>query len=382
MGLSLNDFFNQHGHARRYVIAYSGGMDSHVLLALCAEAAKTLPLSLVAVHVAHGASPHGESWIAHCKLVATAYGIPFQCEVLPEIPQKNKEDYWRRARYEKLAAHLQPDDMLLTAHHADDQAETVLLQLLRGAGPKGLAGMPAIKPFAKGQHARPLLSFSRDVLRKVAEQLSLKWIEDESNTKIDFARNYLRHEVIPLLKKRWPAMSQTISRSAMHCAKAGEAPNWRLVLRQWIADHGYPLPSAKKMESMQALLTAKPDRNPCVRFGDVSIRRYQDQLYLVPDEVKEQKLIATRVLGQGLRVSLDELAVRYRKGGERIQLPHHTHHSDLKKLLQQWRVPPWQRATIPLLYAGETLVAIVGFVIAEGWQAGAEQLGWVVRACA
>jgi len=209
------------------IIAYSGGLDSHVLLhAVAAMRAELTGCEFIAVHINHGLSEKAGQWTKHCAN---------QCEVLNitfahiNVDAKNKtgespEAVAREVRYQAFREFMQPGDCLLTAHHQDDQAETLLIQLLRGAGPRGLAAMPYYSDFAEGWHARPLLNFSRDELHEYAQQTFSQnqsaWIDDESNSDTRFDRNFLRHEIIPKLKARFPGMAATLSRSAGLCAEA------------------------------------------------------------------------------------------------------------------------------------------------------------------
>lgn len=433
----VKTFFLAEGLDKTYWIAYSGGLDSHVLLHVCAEIGKTHPLSVRAIHINHQLSHHAANWAAHCAKTCHDLQIPL---VQKEIEAKSSsgespEEAARIARYAVFAELLSVNDYLLTAHQQDDQAETVLLQLLRGAGLKGLSAMPLIKPFAKGVHARPLLNFSRADLKKYAEEQRLSWIDDESNLDIGYTRNFLRHEVLPILTKRWPSVTKTLSRVATHCAEAQSildslakedltqlyeensrseyaipplnikkllelSPERQShVLREWIHQSDMPLPSAVKMLQIQHyFLQAGHDKSPHIIWGDVELRRYQNKLYLmkclpVHDTTQVHSwdmqkplmlssdiiLHATLAEGLGLRADLSQVEVRFRQGGERCRLPGRKEHHDLKKLFQQWKVPPWQRERIPLLYIADKLVAVVGFFIDEEYLASRSQNGYIVN---
>ncbi|MEM7257893.1 MAG: tRNA lysidine(34) synthetase TilS, partial [Pseudomonadota bacterium] len=297
---------------------------------------------------------------------------------------------------------------VLTAHHADDQAETVLLQLLRGAGVAGLAAMPQCKAFGCGLLLRPLLGVSRQQLESVAKLLELQWIEDHSNADVRFDRNYLRHRVLPLLNERWPAAATALARSAAHAAEASEllqevaardiplhgntlsvsqlqslsTQRQSNALRQWISSHGYTAPSTAKLQHLvKDLVLASNDARGCVAFGDTQIRRHTGYLYLgnhqsfaISDAFshvwpsREQPLMIPET-GQTLVaddlplpwVPVDEpLMVRSRQGGEKIRLSTQPYRQAVKSLLQQQGLPPWQRCRLPFIWRGDELLGIVG----------------------
>ncbi|OGI37123.1 MAG: tRNA lysidine(34) synthetase TilS, partial [Candidatus Muproteobacteria bacterium RBG_16_64_10] len=208
--------------ATRFQLAYSGGLDSHVLLHALAQLQRTHGLNLGAVHVDHGLQAASRDWAQHCARICAALGIPCIIErvQVPDARADGLEAAARRARYACLARHVGAGDALLTAHHLDDQAETVLLQLLRGAGVHGLAAMPAIAPFSAGVLARPLLGFTRTALAHYARAEKLQWIEDSSNRDLRRARNLVRHQVLPLLQQRWPAAVRQLAQTARHAAEA------------------------------------------------------------------------------------------------------------------------------------------------------------------
>ena len=208
--------------APAYWVAYSGGIDSHVLLHLLAGWRARLPGVLGAVHVNHQLQQQSGDWELHCRAVCEELGLGFQALQVAARPRRGEspEAAARSARYRGLSEWLPPGAVLVTAQHLDDQAETLLLQLLRGSGVHGLAAMPAMTVLGAGLHQRPLLGVTRAQLRRYAESHRLDWIDDPSNTDTAFDRNYLRHEIMPRLKARWPAAGATLSRSAAHCAEA------------------------------------------------------------------------------------------------------------------------------------------------------------------
>lgn len=423
---SLRDFCLEQGLEKTYWVAYSGGLDSHVLLSLCATLRKEMPLRVRAIHINHGLSANAKQWALHCAQVCKGYDIDYvQDQVKVNVQgEESIEESARRARYGCLARYV-GENVLLTAHHEDDQAETVLIQLLRGAGLKGLSAMPVKKAFARGVHGRPFLSFPRSVLEEYAKREGLSWIEDESNQDSKFTRNFIRHDILALLRTRWATVTQTIARSAAHCAEgqallqefaqevcvavqgsrphtlsvqklvALEAKKQKLTLRAWIETQGFPFPNTKKLQAIQTqMLTAACDRNPYVAWQDVEMRRYRDDLYLMrtskphdaeqvihwritdtPLDIGLGLLKANKVQGKGLRIDSDSISIRFRKGGEIADLPGRGRHH-LKNLFQEWGVPPWERSRVPLVFSGEKLIAAVGYFLDQNYTAKEEEIGW------
>lgn len=426
---ALRAFCSQHGRDNTYWIGYSGGLDSQVLLSLCQTLRQTFPLKLHAIHINHGLSPHAHRWSAHCARTCQDYGIPLveRTIQLETTSGKSLEEAAREQRYAVFAEHLNAGDILLTAHQQDDQAETLLLQLVRGAGVKGLASMPVIKPFAHGFHGRPLLAFSRAELQRYAEAEQLQWIEDESNANTQFTRNFIRADIMPLLKSRWPSVTETLARSAAHCAEAqtllqelaqeSEATlqgsqagtlsvakllalrpdKQKLMLRAWLQNLGYPLPDTKKIAAIQRdVLTAAWDRLPCVRWQGAEVRRYRDDLFVMsclpatpqttPVEWDVTKPLAlpgigtlqsSPVCGQGLRADIKNVVVMFRQGGESVELPGRGRHT-LKNLFQEWNVLPWMRARIPLVFVDEQLVSAVGYFVNADFAAKKDEMGRMI----
>ncbi len=390
--------------AKRLWVALSGGLDSTVLLQALNARRGSLPVALHAVHVDHGLNPDSARWAARCQAVCDALDVPLErfAVIVDAVPGASVEAAARDARYEVFRELLEADEVLLTAQHQDDQLETFLLQALRGAGPHGLAAMPRLSRLGRGWLLRPLLDWSRDALEAWAKAQGLEWLDDPSNADERFDRNYLRRQVLPLLKARWPSTAQTVSRSARHCAEAAELadelaaadlaecggdgvlhvsallrldpPRRRNVLRHWLDWLGFPRPSEKKLEHVLSdVLEAGPDAEPCVAWADVALRRYRDGLYAererpTPRAGRWQGDVFE--LGEGWgrlrRVqSADaglpdgaEVEIRFREGGEKIRPPGRAHHHDLKKLFQQAGVLPWRRHAVPLVFVGDTLAAV------------------------
>jgi tRNA(Ile)-lysidine synthase len=296
---------------KRFYVALSGGMDSVVLLHQLANN-PAYQNKLEAIHVNHALSPHANDWEAFCAQLCQSWNIPFlafQITVKPEVGE-SLEAVARTQRYAIFKGLLQADEALLTAHHQDDQAETVLLQLIRGAGVKGLSAMPAEKSLGQGVLMRPLLKKSHEDILQYALEHNLKWIEDESNQNCDFSRNFLRHKIIPLLKERWPSVAKTLSRSAEHCAEADELfneiakldyktcalpenrlsitalktlsfPRQKQVLRHWIASAGHHYPSTQFIQTLlDDVVNAASDAHPVLHLKTLNVRRSKNELYL------------------------------------------------------------------------------------------------------
>lgn len=389
--------------------------------------------ALRALHVHHGLQPAADSWARHCEAVCTALGVPCAVERVrvDGVAADGLEAAARRARYACLARLLLPGEALLTAHHQDDQAETVLLQLLRGAGIPGLAAMPGLAPFAAGFHARPLLGFPRAALERYAREQDLSWIEDPSNRALEIGRNLIRHRVLPLLRERWPSAGRQLAQAARHAAEAAELldelaeadlaacvaegdslrilalrrlppARQRNLLRYWIRARGFRVPSAKQLELLQAQLDREPcTRHATIRWRGAELRRYRDTLVLRADTALPvmagaltwdgtrplllpslgQQLRLAPAQGRGLsRARLDGalFRVRFRQGGETCRLPERGHHRKLKKLLQEAGVPPWERARLPLLFVNDALAAVGDRWVCEPFAAKPGEPGWVV----
>ncbi|WP_296281535.1 tRNA lysidine(34) synthetase TilS [Pseudoxanthomonas sp.] len=408
--------------AGRCHLAFSGGLDSTVLVDLALRCRQELP-PLHALYVDHGLQPDSGHWAAHCATWCAARGLDFTALALDGKPPAGEslEAWARRARYAALATCLAPGDLLLTAHHADDQLETFLLQALRGAGPAGLAAMAPLRRLEPGWLARPLLELTREQLRDYAEARKLAWIDDPSNADPALDRNYLRSAVLPALRARWPQAARTLSRSAHQCAQAseqltawGEAQlaagmvadgalvltRWserpererRLLLRHWLAEAGLPLPSTRMLAAIaDQLARADADRQILLGYPGVEIRRHQGRAYAGPPlapvpDVKLPWLTPSQPLalpGDLGRLVLDagpggldpqalagrRLEVGFRRGGERIRLPAHAHHQMLTELCRRARLAPWVRDRLPLLWVDGALAAVANQWVAAPFAA-------------
>lgn len=426
----------QYTTKNKFLIAYSGGLDSHVLLhSMAALRAEYPKLQLSAMHIHHGLSKNADRWAKHCEQVCAELNIPYVMKKvkIKAIKKQSLEAVAREKRYQILAKNIAADTSLLTAHTQTDQTETMLLQLLRGAGPKGLAAMPEVAKFSETSLIRPLLNFTRRELESYAQQNRLSWIEDESNTNINFDRNYIRHEVIPAITKRWPNASQTIARSAKHCAVADElftdlaqqdlqsivgknpdtisiakllilsSARQQNVLRYWLQRLQLPLPPTIKIQKIQQeVLTARKDAKPLVNWSGAEVRRYQNDLYasspLKPQDVNWitkwnlrrplilpnnlGSLVATKMKGEGMAIGgVKNVTVCFRQTSERCHPVGRVGSHPLKKLFQEWGVPPWQRQYVPLLYIDNQLAAVVGYCYCTNFAAKPNQNGFQIKVC-
>ena len=415
-----------------FLIAYSGGLDSTVLIHLCSRGSDSESRKrFQAVHVDHGLQPQSGQWAAQCMAACAEFDLGCRVVALDrfELAGRSLEEAARTARYAALVRFMTENTVLMTAQHRDDQAETILLQLLRGSGLRGLSGMPEAAAFGPGVLLRPLLHYSRLSIRAYADHHALRWIDDPSNLDTVHDRNYLRQEVIPKIKKRWPAMDKTLARSGRHCATAQNSidawiePRYRsianrnrntvlisklikfdeseqqLILRHWIRCAGFRSPSAVKLlQIIREVVRAASDRVPKVQWDRTEIRRYRDELYLFrsPQSFDRDQVIAWNLRDPLAVPGLDgqiechwaepadekpafpakRVSVRFRKGGEICRLPGRQGTRSLKKVLQELTVPPWERNRIPLIYLEEELAAIADFALCEPFQKLGIEIRW------
>jgi len=447
----------------RLVVACSGGVDSTALLAALA-ADRPKGLRVRAVYVNHGLHPNASQWGEHCRALARGLGVQLDVAVtkVARPDGVSLEAAARDARYALLAQALEAGEFLLTAHHEDDQLETVLLQLFRGAGIAGLAAMPDIAPFAAGWLARPLLSRSRAELEKWVRSAGLSWVDDDTNADESLDRNYLRRRVLPLISERWQGVGSAVSRSARHAAegqrlldmialgdveraasgtglfvpalRALQPDRRRNALRFWIARSGARMPDTSRLEELAGpVMDARPDASPLVAWGDVEVRRHADVLSI--NSTAGRGLAGARRVGGRARaagradargggdarggadarrgadarggapvstpidwpwrtarllelpgtggtlelksdphgpIDLDVLpanvTVRYRQGGERLRPRRGGPRRTLKSLLQESHLPMGERASLPLVFSGSTLLAVGSLWVDESIQ--------------
>jgi tRNA(Ile)-lysidine synthase len=393
---------------KRLWLALSGGLDSTALLHLLWRA----DLKPQAIHVNHQLQPAAGSWAEHCRALCEQWELPFELRTVGVLADAaaGPEAAARAARYEALRGLLKAGDVLVTAHHRGDQAETVLLRLLRGAGVTGLAAMRELSEFPPARLWRPLLGVPRDLVRAYADAQRLQWIEDPHNGDPRYARSYLRAEIMPRLQARWSAAEETLARTAAHAAEARDllqelahadaaglktsaglsvkrllalsAPRRHNLLRGWIEDAGFELPAAAALERVDAeVLGARQDAAPVLVFGTAELRRYRDSLCLMrklppaPQAVElfwrtGRRLDLPEGCGELLAGASPPQPVRicFARGGERFKPSRSRHTRTLKNLFQEAGVPPWVRERTPLLYGERRLLWVGGI----GWTAGAK----------
>jgi tRNA(Ile)-lysidine synthase len=392
-----------------------------------AEAGRTP--GLVAVHVDHQLHPDSARWGLRAVAEARALGVDCLIETVTTTVAGGVgvEAAARAARYGALEKLLEPGDWLLTGHHLDDQVETLLLNLLRGSGPDGLAAMPEVRRFAAGWLVRPLLDVTRGELAAFASLRKLAWLDDPANAILDFDRNFLRQEILPRLEGRWPDAARRLSRTVERqqevsslLAEIGAADLTRIgasgrldvalllamsparrrnALRKAIRDAGLTMPPRTALLSIDdELLPARDDASPLVQWRGGEARRYRGKVYLGKPLAKppEQPLnfsgdslmlpngLGTLVLeergerGLGRAIVERGLSVRWRKGGETLRVTHDGPSRALRKLLQEAGVVPWMRDRLPLIYAGEELVAVADrFVAADATASPGLAVRWV-----
>ncbi|HMG60204.1 MAG TPA: tRNA lysidine(34) synthetase TilS [Burkholderiales bacterium] len=410
----------------------SGGVDSVALLSALTELAPAMRFSLRAVHINHGISPNAARWAEFCARLCAGFRIPLQLETVDIGPYRNLglEGAARQARYEAFAR--VDADFIVLAQHRDDQAETLLLRLLRGAGLRGLAAMSPLRALSgtRARLLRPLLAMSRAEIETYARLRGLEWVEDEGNVDTLRQRNFLRHEVFPLIERQFPAARATVARTAAHLAEArelldemargdfercgggtavdipvlhrlGEA-RAKNVLRHWCETRGIePLSAARTAELLRQLKESRADARLSDAGPGWTFLRYREKLYLRrASETLERNLRevwdggnALPMLslggvlkfkpeeGRGLSVAklrAGRVTVRLRQGGERLRLDIRRPRRTLKNLFQERGIPPWRRACLPLIFCGDELVSVPGIGDACEFRAAPAEAGLIV----
>lgn len=396
------------------LVGFSGGLDSSVLLHALAATPSVRAAGLRAMHVHHGLHAEADAWAAHCSAVCAELGVELAVHrVHVDLDSGDgPEAAARSARHAAFAGELKPGERLALAHHLDDQAETVLLRLLRASGSQGLSAMREHRDFAQASLWRPLLQVPRERLLTYAQAHGLRWIEDPSNTDESLDRNFLRRRVLPALQERWPSANTALARSAALLADdasalreessrrlamarsadpqvlrvsplLAESPGWRArMLRAWIEDLGYPPLPGTAVATIEAELLAAPgDAEAEYRWAGHVIRRWRDLLHVEPQSPAldahwhctwdgaqplplptgdRLELLACAGESQSPPAAgAPRFRVAARQGGERISLPGRAHSHALKHVLQDLGVPPWLRRRLPLLFAedGQLLAA-------------------------
>lgn len=426
LSVQLNQFLANtlaKNHAKPVLLlALSGGLDSMVLLHLLATARAKIPFQLNAMHVHHGLSMNADSWAVFCQQQCQQLNIPLQV-VHVQLEANSRlgvEAEARTLRYQALFS-VQNIDFVLTAHHQDDQAETLLLQLFRGAGVKGLASMAAVD--ISRNLLRPLLNVSRQSLQDYAQQHGLAWCEDESNDNTQYDRNFVRHALMSVLEARFESVKTVLARTALHMAEASDLldalaekdtetllldnalcleglakhplPRIKNVLRWWFAQNGLNMPTSDYLhEIVTQLLNAKKDADLNLVLQHLILRKYQQRAYLCEDKPTDAfdlvwygepflnlpsggKLIFNQVTGSGLslKLGMTKLRITNRDGGERFKPNPLRPTRTLKYLLQEINMPPWKRQYLPLIYWEDKLACVPGIGIAYGLEANGDETG-------
>ncbi|WP_150539178.1 tRNA lysidine(34) synthetase TilS [Actinobacillus vicugnae] len=415
----ISQFKTHFPHQSDFLIGLSGGIDSVVLLDAVQQIANELGLNLRAIHIHHGLSPNADNWALFCEQLCKRSKIPF---ILQKVTVENHEGIEagaRLARYQAIGEIILPNEVLVTAHHLDDQAETFLLALKRGSGIKGLSAMQAVGFWQKFTIFRPLLCFSKAQIAQYATQKQLVWVEDESNQDSHYDRNFLRNEVLPIINQRWQHFSQMVARSAKHCAEQQKlleellaqaldryadfaqkrlniadfsqfsVAKQQQLIRLWLEKCGEPMPSsALLMQIINQMLLSKADKNPQIKLTHTWLRRYQTELYLT-GELRDITDFCQPLLAQQSLLLPDGIGELQHLGGviiykkadkiDRLLLPKALAHAsfevklahsgkvkqyalpmreEMKKLYQQAQVPVWLRKRTPLIFFGEQLLFV------------------------
>ncbi|MFJ1337151.1 tRNA lysidine(34) synthetase TilS [Pseudomonas caricapapayae] len=405
-------------HAPSWCVALSGGLDSTVLLHLLASLSRQHPLPpFRAIHIHHGLQAAADAWPAHCQRLCDDLGVDLQIIHVKVAPGASLEQGAREARYAAFAETLRPGEVLLTGQHREDQAETLLFRLLRGAGVRGLSAMPSQRVLGQGVLLRPLLEVSRAALEAYADAQQLVWVEDPTNDDTQYSRNYLRHAVFPQLRQRWPHVAQNLARTAEHLSEAqglldelaiqdlllASTPcgfDWltlasldlaalrelsparqRNALQYWLAKRTR-LPDTRHWAGWEDLRDASGDGRPCWRLTDGELHRANDRIWWLADDwlkvpVGQGWDDPTQILVLPDNGSLHlsgmmpqgSLRIAYRQGGESVQIAGRGRR-DLKRLLNELQVPAFARFRLPLLFRDDQLLAVANLPeLSQGpWQ--------------
>ena len=429
---NLSAFLETLPSRKRFLIAYSGGLDSHVLLHLMAALDEESDCRIKAIHINHNIQRESRAWAGHCQDTCRALGVELDViDVDANRPGKESPESWaRQLRYAAIENILAEGEILLTAHHQDDQLETLLLRLFRGSGVMGLASMRAVRQFGRGLHARPLLLHSRTRLIDYAKHNNLVWIDDPSNADKRLDRNFVRHEVLPVIKNRWPSVASPVTRTiqvfsetqqllddvaqqdlqgcstqkpdvlAIDRLKKLSTPRQKNLVRYWSRTLNLPSPDSRQMSHIVVeVIQARHDSKARVRWKGAELLRYGNYIQLSAPlkEVDESairewdfagtcrlefgELTAVEGYGNGLKKELcngARVEIRYRCGGEKIRLPGRTCRHKLKKLFQETATPPWLRERVPLIYVGDRLAMVAGFWTDADFVAAADEPSWMI----
>ena len=415
------------GKPARYVVGYSGGIDSTVLLHAINKMAGHIPV--VAVHINHQLIPQAAEWEKHCRKFSESISVEFLSRkvIIDMNSGYGLEAASRKGRYDSFKQLIRKNDYLLTAHNQDDQVETVLLNIFRGCGLRGIRGIPASRKFFEGRLVRPLLRVSRNEISEYAKKYKLSWIEDPSNQYQKYDRNFLRHKILAQLKTRWPAVNNNVRKTSELASEINaelkeialiDAPLFyknnqldirgiknlsparqKNILRYALLSLGFPLPSSIKLNQViNEVINARVDRQPLVQWSDVQVRRYRKKIYFLseyfqPKENNTEKIYLNGPnwqLGKGLgNLSLEKsdigikrsiakegFNVTFRAGGEKIKPLGSGYSRKVKKLFQEAAVVPWMRENIPLLFYEGNLIAVADMWLDKSYAA---DNGYIIR---
>lgn len=398
---------------KRFLVALSGGIDSVVLLYLLNQ----LKLELRAIHIHHGLSPNADQWVTFCQHYCQQHAIPLCVKYVQVNGKKGIEAEAREKRYQAIREVREHNEVVVTAHHLDDQAETFLLALKRGSGVKGLSAMQAVSFSQNFPIFRPLLAVSKNDILTYAKSQNLSWIEDESNQSTDYDRNFLRHKVLPVLNDQWTQFNRMVARSCEHLANqqqlldellCEELAKYRdrqtliiqdftnltkikqqALLRLWFSEQQMLMPSTVQLEQIiQNIILAKGDKNPEIQLGDKMLRRYQNRLFITPiytpvtafskEILQQETIILPNELGRLIR-SKDEIIYQTAYKIDRLPLSEElqqeklfvhlkyqgkikqdgkTYHEEMKKIWQKYQIPVWERERTPLILKGDILLKV------------------------
>ena len=425
---SLHQALEAAPDCQRFVVGLSGGVDSVVLLhgLLQQRDAGLIKQSVAAIHINHGIQDAANDWQSFCEVLCERWQVPLQTRLVELRAGSSLEDAARESRYQAFSELLTAQSVLLLAHHQDDQLETLMLRLLRGAGPAGLQGMPRQRDLAGGTLFRSLLDFTRRQVVDYAQQENLQWVVDSSNSELQHDRNYLRQQVLPLLEQRWPAYRESWGKSLTLLAEAAQmlrevaeqdlremsndqgrlrvpalcnlsTARQRQLLRYWLQQLGLAEPGWNQLQQLVEQVLVQEEGGGNLQLADCCVQVYNNELYALRDlpaiegngfekiDIQPQARLLPgngyldfqQLQGQGLSPHCNELELRYRQGGESISLPGRPNKT-LKKLFQESVIPPWLRDRIPLLFHHGELICVPGLGIAETALAGATEQGYEV----
>ena len=411
----------------RYVVGYSGGIDSTVLLHAINKMTGDIPV--VAVHINHQLIPQAAEWEKHCRKFSESISVEFLSRkvIIDMNSGYGLEAASRKGRYDSFKQLIRKNDYLLTAHNQDDQVETVLLNIFRGCGLRGIRGIPASRKFFEGRLVRPLLRVSRNEISEYANKYKLSWIEDPSNQYQKYDRNFLRHKILAQLKTRWPAVNNNVRKTSELASEINEelkeiafidAPLFyknnqldirgiknlsparqKNILRYALLSLGFPLPSSIKLNQIiNEVINARVDRQPLVQWSDIQVRRYRKKIYFLSEYFQPKDNNIEKIylngpnwqLGKGLgslsleksdigikrSIAKEGFNVTFRAGGEKIKPLGSGYSRNVKKLFQEDAVVPWMRENIPLLLYEGNLIAVADMWLDKSY---ATDNGYIIR---